>query len=97
MHNRIALGVVFLTGFMAGSLVLVVHSQEAKTKSPAKETAPPDAVAEAQTPREVPVAAPEQKKTAHDKGAGRPDGSRSDGRFRLLSGSPRRYEAGDDL
>src|SRR5438876_6911559 len=66
MHNRMALGVVFLAGFVAGSLVLLVHSQEAKTKPPAKETAPPDAVAEAQTPKEVPVERPEQKKTAHD-------------------------------
>jgi len=66
MHNRIALGVVFLAGFVAGSLVLLVHSQEAKTKPPAKETAPPDAVAEAQTPREVADERPEQKKTAHD-------------------------------
>src|SRR5437588_233789 len=66
MHNRIALGVVFLAGFMAGSLVLLVHSQETKTKPPAKETAPPDAVAEAQTPKEVPAERPEQKKTAHD-------------------------------
>jgi len=47
-------------------LVLLAHSQEAKTKSPAKETAPPDAVAEAQTPKEVPVERPEQKKTEHD-------------------------------
>jgi len=66
MHNRIILGVVFLAGFLAGNLVLLVHSQEAKTKSPAKETAPPDAVAEAQTPKEVPVERPEQKKTEHD-------------------------------
>ena len=66
MHNRIALGVVFLAGFVAGSLVLLVHSQEAKNKPPVKGTAPPDAVADAQTPKEVPVERPEQKKTAHD-------------------------------
>jgi cytochrome c peroxidase len=66
MHNRIALGVVFLAGFAAGSLVLVVSSQEAKTK-PAKGQAPPDAVAEAQTPNDVPIERPEQKKTAHDR------------------------------
>ena len=110
MYNRIALAVVFLAGFVAGGLVLLVHSQEPKTKPP-KGNAPPDAVAEAQTPKEVPVERPEQKKTAHDlsdifapskalpiyRGAGQPDGSRSDARFRLLSGSPRRYEAGDDL
>src|SRR5690242_6473575 len=64
MFNRLALAVVFLAGFVA-SLVLVVYSQEPKTNSP-KGDAPQDAVVEAQTPREVPVAAPEQKKTAHD-------------------------------
>ena len=61
MRNCITLGVVFLAGFAAGSLILLVHSQEAKTKPP-----PPDAVAEAQTPKEVPVERPEQKKTEHD-------------------------------
>jgi cytochrome c peroxidase len=65
MFNRLALPVVFLAGFVAGGLVLVVYSQQPKTNSP-KGDAPQDAVAEAQTPREVPVAAPEQKKTAHD-------------------------------
>ena len=65
MCNRIALAVVFLAGFVAGGLVLVVYSQEPKTNSP-KGAAPPDAVAEAQTPKEVPVERPEQKKTAHD-------------------------------
>ena len=66
MHNCITLGVVFLAGFAAGSLILLVHSQEAKTKPPPKGDAPPDAVAEAQTPKEVPVERPEQKKTEHD-------------------------------
>src|ERR1700736_1995386 len=68
MQNRIALAVVFLAGFVAGGLVLIVHSQETKTNAaqPPKGDAPPDAVAEAQTPKEVPVERPEQKKTAHD-------------------------------
>ena len=65
MCKRIILGVVFLAGFVAGSHVLFVHSQE-KTKPPPKDNAPPDAVAEAQVPKEVPVVRPEQKKTAHD-------------------------------
>jgi cytochrome c peroxidase len=66
MHNRITLGVVFLSGFVAGSLALLVRGQEARTKPPPRGEAPPDAVAEAQTPREVPAERPEQKKTAHD-------------------------------
>jgi cytochrome c peroxidase len=66
MRNRIALGVVFLAGFLAGSLVLLARSQDAQTKPPAKDNPPPDAVADAQTPKEVPVERPEQKKTEHD-------------------------------
>jgi cytochrome c peroxidase len=65
MYKRICLSVVFLAGFLAGSLVLLVHSQESKTNRPKGDTAP-DAVAEAQAPKEVPVERPEQKKTAHD-------------------------------
>jgi len=64
--RRITLSVVFLAGFAAGSLILLVHSQEAKTQPPPKGDAPPDAVAEAQAPNEVPVERPEQKKTEHD-------------------------------
>jgi cytochrome c peroxidase len=68
MCNRITLAVVFLAGFVAGGLVLLVHSQEPRTNAaqPPKGDASPDAVAEAQTPKEVPEERPEQKKTAHD-------------------------------
>jgi cytochrome c peroxidase len=66
MYNRIALTVVFLAGFAAGSLVLFVISQEKKPKQTTKDTAPSDVIAEAQTPSEVPMERPEQKKTAHD-------------------------------
>ena len=66
VYKGIPLAVVFLAGFAAGSLGLVVFSQEAGRKSTANGTAPPDAIAEAQTPKEVPVERPEQKKTAHD-------------------------------
>src|SRR5713226_10572369 len=65
MCNRIGLAVVFLAGFVAGGLVLLVHSQEPKTNPPKGDT-PPDAVADAQTPRKVADERPEQKKTAHD-------------------------------
>ena len=73
MRNRITLAAVFLAGFVAGSLVLLVRSQEPKTTSPqqanpaANGKAPHDAIAQAQTPNEVPVERPEQKKTAHDR------------------------------
>jgi cytochrome c peroxidase len=65
MCNRIALAVVFLLGFVTGGLVLLGHSQEPRTNSP-KGDAPADAVAEAQTPKDVPMERPEQKKTDHD-------------------------------
>jgi cytochrome c peroxidase len=65
MCKRLALAVVLLAGFAAWGPVLLVHSQEPKTNPP-KGEAPPDAAAEAQTPKEVPVERPEQKKTPHD-------------------------------
>jgi cytochrome c peroxidase len=65
MCNRTALTVVVLAGCFWGGLVLLVHSEEPRT-NPRNGDAPPDAVAEAQTPKEVPVERPEQKKTAHD-------------------------------
>src|SRR5437868_6606761 len=67
MRNRITLAAVFLAGFVAGSLVLLVRSQEPKASPPAKGKAPHDAVAQAQTPNEVAVERPEQRKTAHDR------------------------------
>jgi cytochrome c peroxidase len=58
----LALGVGVALGL--GARALFVSSQEAGGKpAPA---APHDAVADAQTPSEVPVERPEQKKTAHD-------------------------------
>ncbi|HZY88688.1 MAG TPA: hypothetical protein VFE78_27945, partial [Gemmataceae bacterium] len=58
----LALGVGVALGL--GACALFVSSQEAGGKPvPA---APHDAVADAQTPSEVPVERPEQKKTAHD-------------------------------
>jgi cytochrome c peroxidase len=66
MYNRIALAAIFLAGFAAGSLGLFAFSQEADRKPTSKGTAPQDAIVEAQTPKEVPIERPEQKKTAHD-------------------------------
>jgi hypothetical protein len=66
MRNGIALTVVFLAGFAAGSLGLFVYSQDITRKPTFEGTTPPDAIADAQTPKEVPVERPEQKKTAHD-------------------------------
>src|SRR5689334_22531407 len=64
VYNRIAMAAAFLAGLAAGSLGLFAFSQEARRKPPARAAAPPDAIAEAQTPKEVPVERPEQKKTA---------------------------------
>jgi cytochrome c peroxidase len=67
MRNRITLAAVFLAGFVAGGMALLVRSQEPKASPPANGKAPYDAVAQAQTPNEVPVERPEQKKTEHDR------------------------------
>ena len=52
--------------FVLGGLAVVVFSQE---RQPGKDKKPPpfDAVAEAQTPRDVPATRPEQKKSEHDR------------------------------
>src|ERR1700692_3818088 len=41
MRNRIALGVVFLAGFMPGGLVLLGQGRDAQTKPPLKANPPP--------------------------------------------------------
>ena len=53
-----------IAGLMLGIFSLTVP-EGARSQSPANE-APPDAIAQAQTPKEAPVERPEQKKTAHD-------------------------------
>jgi cytochrome c peroxidase len=51
---------------LAGALVLLVRAAgQVPNAAPAKR--PHDAIADAQTPREVPVERPEQEKTAHDR------------------------------
>jgi cytochrome c peroxidase len=51
---------------LAGGLVLLVRSAAGDKPSTSTSGRPHDAVADAQTPRDVPVERPEQKKTAHD-------------------------------
>src|ERR1700722_17902442 len=52
-------------GALAGSVVLLTAPEGARSQPPTNE-APPDAIAQAQTPKEAPVERREQKKTAHD-------------------------------
>ena len=54
-----------LLALLAGGLVLLVRAAGENPKVPPSQR-PHDAIADAQTPREVPVERPEQKKTAHD-------------------------------
>jgi cytochrome c peroxidase len=64
MRKQTVLAVAVGVALGLGTRELFVSSQEAGQKAPA---APHDAVADAQTPREVPAERPEQKKTAHDR------------------------------
>jgi cytochrome c peroxidase len=66
MYSRIDLAGVFFAAFAAGSVGLLVYSQETKTNPTSEGAAPPDAIADAQTPKEVAVERPEQKRTTHD-------------------------------
>src|SRR5262245_2554788 len=64
MYTKIpwALMVGLVVGFLLALMTVEVYSrQESKKRKP-----PPDAVADAQTPREVPADRPEQKKNDHD-------------------------------
>jgi cytochrome c peroxidase len=67
MQNRRSLAVALGVAVVSASLVLVVHSNEQQTQKPAGGDRPRDAIAAAQTPREVPLDRPEQKKSAHDR------------------------------
>jgi cytochrome c peroxidase len=60
-HETVTLSVLVLS--MAGVLVVVASAQN---QNPSSSQAPHDAVAEAQTPKEVQAERPEQKKTEHD-------------------------------
>src|SRR6185312_5059564 len=50
-------------GALAGAVILLTAPAKSQSRTDA---APPDAIAEAQTPKEVPIERPEQKKTSHD-------------------------------
>ena len=66
MSKRVTMSLVVVVGMAASSPILFVHSQEQPKSSGVDQGAPRDAVAEAQTPKEVPTTRPEQKKTDHD-------------------------------
>lgn len=53
-------------GLLLADFVLVAWGQQGTARQPAKPKAPHEAAADAQTPREVPIERPEQKKTKHD-------------------------------
>src|ERR1700759_3321244 len=48
---------------LASAVILLTAPAKSQSRTDA---APPDAIAEAQTPKEVPIERPEQKKTSHD-------------------------------
>ena len=66
MPNRRRLVTAVILALLAGGLVLLVHSAMGENPNASPSQPPHDAIAEAQTPKEVPAERPEQKKTAHD-------------------------------
>ena len=66
MSNRRKLVAGVILALLAGGLVLLVRSAAGDNPKASPSQRPHDAIADAQTPREVPVERPEQKKTAHD-------------------------------
>ncbi len=64
IRRNLVVGVLLV--LLAGGLVLLVCPAAGDNPSVAQSPRPHDAVADAQTPREVPVERPEQKKSAHD-------------------------------
>ena len=106
LYLKIALPVA---GLILGIFSLTVP-EGARSQPPTNE-APPDAIAQAQTPKEAPMERPEQKKTAHDlsdvfnpsnavpssEALTNQTRSRRDARFRFLPRPPRRDETWDDV
>src|SRR5262249_13790945 len=66
MLNRHGLVTGVILALLAGGLAFLVRSTAGDNPKASPSQRPHDAIADAQTPREVPVERPEQKKTAHD-------------------------------
>src|SRR5438128_11152054 len=66
MPNRRGLFSPVILALVAGGLIGLGRSAVGQTPSTQPPRRPRDAVADAQTPKDVPAARPEQKKTAHD-------------------------------
>ena len=66
MPNRRGLVSAVILALVAGGLIGLSRSAVGQTPSTQPPRRPRDAVADAQTPKDVPAARPEQKKTAHD-------------------------------
>ena len=66
MPNMRGLVMGGILALVAGGVVLLVRSTASDKQNAPPPATPPDAIAEAQTPKEVPMERPEQKKTDHD-------------------------------
>src|SRR5262249_49019271 len=64
-HKRVPVRLLILALCVAGP-ALLVGIATAQNQNPTPSQAPHDAVADAQTPKDVPAERPEQKKTEHD-------------------------------
>jgi cytochrome c peroxidase len=66
MPGRHRLVTAIVLTLLAGGLAVLVHAAAGEKQKAPPPQQPHDAVADAQTPREVPIERPEQNKTAHD-------------------------------
>ena len=66
MANQRGLGAGILLALLSGGLVLLMHSASGENPNAQPRQRPRDAIADAQTSKEVPAERPEQKKTTHD-------------------------------
>ncbi|HEY7312871.1 MAG TPA: cytochrome B6 [Gemmataceae bacterium] len=67
MPNRRSLVTGVILAVLAGGVLLLLRSATGQIRNSLLSRRPHDAFVDAQTPREVPVERPEQKKTAHDR------------------------------